>query len=179
MEAIKPEFGDNIAPGMFVMLHAHDRKNSYHNGEYIVLASGPGRRSLICTKPSIGYGSHEPCTFYACEYAVIDSYNDQAALRDIADKLQYFAETPLRGEKLNWVEHVYTGAEQTARSLRRFLDIGDKQPKPSQIADILSLLDRTTSQMFRLASEMEKFRSQDAQHAALLEKIAKHFGVKA
>lgn len=119
--------GVTLKTGSFVTVIAKDPKNSYYNGEYYILAVGPASKSIIGVKPVVGYGAHEKRTISLAEYDVVEQYSDPAFLKRWAIDLFYYSEAPKRGEKLQWVEYVYSENAVIARAVMRQLE--SEQPK--------------------------------------------------
>jgi hypothetical protein len=101
---------------------------TYYNGEYACARSTAG--TIYVTKLQSGYNGHELKNYAligSSKYKIIDSYENDSLIRDFIQEQKKFAEKPKNGEKLNWVEYVYTGAADVARQLERALDYKNRR----------------------------------------------------
>ncbi len=112
----------SVVGATFVRVWSKDTKNSYSNGEYVILAVGPARKSIIACKPQAGYAGYDRKTFHTSEWDIVENYSDDAAVLKFITEQEHFSKALDRGEKPQWIESVYSGAGDNARMLRRSLE---------------------------------------------------------
>lgn len=98
--------------------------SSYYDGVYIASEDYEDGDSIILGIPSEA-GDHDTGatrTFSTETHRIGRVWTDMARLERVIRKIRRFAETPQRGEKLNWAGHVYTKAEGAAERLEEMLN---------------------------------------------------------
>jgi hypothetical protein len=125
--------------GKIVFLEKKDpSKSNYGSGEFIVLEQSPN--NLYVLGVTGGYGSHSMETkplVGADAFVVLTDHDDQAFVKRFVRDLRHFADTPKRGEKVQWVESVYDGARRNAQKLEAMLcDCGETPGTLQKIAAI-------------------------------------------
>jgi hypothetical protein len=107
--------------GHFVFVQSVDQKNAYHDGEYFCVSQFGKTMTLV--KLEIGYGGHRArSAVIGVTHNVADSYRNDADARKFVEDQFHWAKAPQRGEKLNWIESVYSSAGSNARLVSRALD---------------------------------------------------------
>lgn len=91
----------------------------YDDGEYFVVRDAPDVIHVI--KPSVGYDGTHPKTFVKSKVDLGCPYSDNEFIADFIKCQRYFANAPKRGEKLQWVESVYSAALDGVRLAERAL----------------------------------------------------------
>lgn len=115
------ELVDNYV-GQFVFIERVDQKTTYGNGEYFAVQQTP--HTLYAVKLVGGYGGHELHAFPlvgAEARKVISSYRDDALASEGAAVMRQWSQAPKRGEKLAWIESVYTQCAENSRMVERAL----------------------------------------------------------
>lgn len=97
--------------------------SNYYNGEYFVIRSTPG--TIYGVKLATGYGGHEVKTLNLIgvdSYQVLDSYDGRVAALDfIRNQERWLRESETKPKQ--WVQSVYSGAEEVVRQIKRVLGI--------------------------------------------------------
>lgn len=96
-----------------------DYLSTYINGEYLIVRVTP--RTVTAVKLAVGYGGHSMKTFDRRHTAFEDLGRDDDFVNDWLEQQSDWALKPQRGEKLNWVESVYSEAAECVRYVRRAL----------------------------------------------------------
>ena len=140
-----------------------DPKNysGYNNGEWLVLNQSP--YTLYCVKPTSDvYNARYQQQFSIIgsnRYLVISSTTPSGPVfEETAKTLWYNAHKPERGEKLNWVESVYTEAKEVARKMaamgRFYLPEAPTTPSASGIKALEARIDALEQRLNRAKSAL-------------------------
>lgn len=121
--------------GKIVFVESAD---SYRNGEYVIVEQSPNNLFGISTKG--GYESSKLETLPLVgdkPFKVVSANFDPAFVKRYAERVRRFATTPSRGEKLQWVEGVYTAALRNAELLEQQVVENEVELRVIEVFDFL------------------------------------------
>lgn len=112
-----------LVPGAFVFMVAKGEGKDvshYYDGEFVVVSVGACNKSFQALKTvTSGYDAGQLHNFNYIGHEAREIYNDDRALLEKIESLEYFANEPERTAKTQWLAHVYEAATAASRILRR------------------------------------------------------------